>query len=609
MSSNNPQQAPANLTLEIRHLDVTGGDSTLIFVKNNDDNKILYKLLIDAGAEGGGGARLVSYLAALAELKEKVNVGGSDEELPVLDCIVATHYHLDHIEGFTRFGGAGILFRRYLDNGGYTANGNLLTPRNDVGKNVKRTTLFGQYTSTVQNNKVGGQPAQRVALPFIAAGADLTKAAPVVLRLGENTGVTLTCYCANGILADGTNVLGTQRGVKNREPSPNDVSLAFVLEWDDFRYFTAGDLSGDPTLQSYFDIETGLVNYLAGGPLKNKPVTVLRVSHHGSEHSNQDALFAKLKPKLIVVSCNTKKKVPSPVFLARLKTYLDANAGAKVVFVNELFYLTTDDRYAAMDAIKGSIVDGNVVFKNVPDKGDAVSNIDIKTAHVRRKTGGAVGVALDDASFKTVVLDKMEVVLGKRPANEADTLVKSQKPSAFKLDYRFSVKDIITNSGNTIMLGFAEQAAQMVGWLANDAEQAKTIGRDYIALHYPELVAVLEDKEPGDELEAALAAKMGWLFDQAFTVSDGLYKLKSNDLSSDARETLDGLLAYNKYQFNFNRSSGLLQDKNLFKSEYEPFSWNGRNSQYPEPYAGEDAKGKRKAELDLGSLKTTNENE
>lgn len=598
MSSNSDQQQVlGNLTLEIRHLDVTGGDSTLIFVKNNDNNSTLYKLLIDAGAEGSGGARLVAYLNTVGELKESVGVGEANKELPVLDCIVATHYHLDHIEGFTRFGGAGILFRNYMDNGGYTANGNLLAPRHGVGKGVKQTTLFGQYTATIQNNRVDNRPAQRQDIPFIADTADLRAAAPVRIPLGQNTGITLTCYSANGILANGANPLGDQKSARNRDISPNDVSLALVLEWEDFRYFTAGDLSGDPNQQSYYDIESHLVNYLADGPLRDKPVTVLRVSHHGSEHSNQSLLFDRLKPKLIVVSCNTKKKVPSPVFLGRLKTYLDANQNSRVLFVNELLYFQVDERYAAMDAIKDYIVEGNVAFANVPNKGNVVTNMAIKTAHVRRRSGGAVPQnANDDPGFRTFVRDNLEIILGLRPENDAAALIDSQKPKTFRMEYTFWEKDVIINSDNKVLGGFRSQAAQMANWLKKDAEQKKSMGRDYIALHYPELTPLLEDREP-EELEAALVEKMMWLFDQSFIMAENtLYGPKQNNLSTDAKETISDLLLLNKYQFHFNRAARVIE-QDLYMSDYEGKSWNGRASQYPEPYAGDE--GKRKSEIQM----------
>lgn len=77
---------------------------------------------------------------------------------------------------------------------------------------------------------------------------DLKDATPLELELGKGTGIKLTCYCANGMLANGTDVLGSQKSTKQKDISPNDVSLAMLLEWGEFRYLTAGDMSGDESL-------------------------------------------------------------------------------------------------------------------------------------------------------------------------------------------------------------------------------------------------------------------------------------------------------------------------------------------------------------------------
>lgn len=613
MSSNNNNQGPANLTLEIRHLDVVGGDSTLIFIRDNDSKKILYKLLIDSGAEGSGGSVLTTYLNGVAELREDVTVNNEPKRLAVLDCIIATHYHLDHIDGFTRFGTAGILFRRYMDNGGYTANNQLLKARHGEGKGVAGTTIFSQYASTVQANRVGAEAARLLAIPFIAADAVLPGAgAPFVVKLGETTGITLTCYCANGILASGKDVLGEQKRQKNRAPSPNDLSLAFVLEWDGFRYFTAGDLSGDLTKKSYYDIESALITYLTdttNGPVKDKGVSVLRVSHHGSEHSNQPDLFTKLKPQVIIVSCNTKKKVPSPVFLGRLKDYFDDNGQARVLFVNDLLYLKSDDRYDQMDAIKDFVPAGNIEFKTVDNGDQVVTNAAVKSVHIRRHSGGALPPnTIDDPSFKTFNSGGFEIVLEKRSADDAAAFIRAQKPKVFKFNFSVNAGIVTMSTGeNKIFMAFEQQAEEMVTWLEKDEAQKKSDGEDYIRLNYPGLVTLVEgspvaddaDKSKRTALKAALVNRMKELFNSSFQLTQTdigpRYAPKDNSLSSDAKETIYYLLVKNRYQFFFNKAAGFIKTTDEIEA-LEAISWNGKG-EFEEPYLPGGSKRKSEAQI------------
>jgi beta-lactamase superfamily II metal-dependent hydrolase len=385
MSSNKDEVMKDNLCLELQHLDVVGGDATLILVRNSNDDSLVYKMLIDAGGEGRGSAKLITYLNSLK--------GDKDATL-TLDCIIATHYHQDHIDGFTRFADF-VSFRKVMDNGGYKLGGSTSDPVHGIGDEVRGSKIFSQYTTVIQKNLCDGKVAAREEIPFIAKDAKPEAAKPVTLKLGSVAGVpTLTCYCANGILANGVDVLASQIKSKNKGVNPNDLSLAFVLEWEGFRYFTAGDLSGDREFASYYNIEDALVDYLTdatSGPLKDRPITVLKVSHHGSERSNQLAMFEKLKPQVILVSCNTVKDVPSPVFLERLETYLKANPKTTVLFVNKLQYFNRQPEYGRLANIKGYVPDVNIEFKKDKKGSQIVTNLGVKAIHIRRYSGGAEG--------------------------------------------------------------------------------------------------------------------------------------------------------------------------------------------------------------------------
>src|SRR5262249_29719044 len=160
------------------------------------------------------------------------------------------------------------------------------------------------YCHAVSRSKDLATPAERIDLPFVKTGYTDT-ARPVQINLTDD--ISLTCYCANGIIANG-DVVGETNNIAVREKtkrgsakdySPNDLSLAFLLEWEGFRYFTAGDLSGAST-SNYLNIESDLITHLDKNILRGNGVTVLKVSHHGSDHSNSDSMLAKLKADTIL---------------------------------------------------------------------------------------------------------------------------------------------------------------------------------------------------------------------------------------------------------------------------------------------------------------------
>src|SRR6266700_76608 len=292
----------SGLTLEIHHINVEAGDATAIVVRDTS-NKIISKVLIDAGAEGKGYSRLESY--AKKYLTNKL-VSTPTDEMPgkttvePFDYIIASHYHNDHIDGF-QF--CNFPFNQHIDIGGYE----VFKPIN--GKGVDGTAkYFVRYRDYIEKHK----GATRKEIPFTTADNDKNKTGALEIELGVGTGIKLTCYCANGILANGTNVLKNQKGKqRDQEYDPNDLSLAFILEWGDFRYFTAGDLTGDTSFASYYNVEKPLVEYLTGkgGPLEGgKTITVLKVDHHGSEYStyqNEDdegnTFLKALKTEVVIL--------------------------------------------------------------------------------------------------------------------------------------------------------------------------------------------------------------------------------------------------------------------------------------------------------------------
>jgi hypothetical protein len=562
----------SDLSLEIYHLDVHGGDSTAIIVRDlgqesEKGGKIISSTLIDAGAEGKGSVYLKAYLQKYLTLS--------------FDCIIATHYHQDHIQGFKQ---ADIKFEHFVDNGDYAEeSGKTFTPRNDIGK-ASRTEIFDSYKEQVQGQVKNG--AKRFPITFIEKSFDLKKAEPLKLGLGgKDTGITLTCYCANGILAKGDDVLGGQRTTRNKPINPNDVSLAFVLEWGDFRYFTAGDLSGDRTLNSYYNIEEPLVKYLIEGPLKDKKITVFKASHHGSEHSNHDELLKAFKPETIIVCCNIMKQVPSPLFLRRLDTYFKTNANAIAVFTNTMKIFKNDDRYEPLQNIKGAIPAGNVEFSGTGEEEKVASNLGIKCAIVRRRVLDGKQIDYDDKNMppgtKIIKKSGYNILLPPRDVNEASQVGSGVRFKAYNLEKSWNSSLLDTK---LVAEAFTVQAKEMVKWLTTDKELNEQIGINYIKEYYPGLVKIINSAGE-TELMGKLVEEMKRMFNNSFILnsSTGFYGTNlNNQLTGDEKRTFYALMIDNYHQFCFNAAIGYENTKSKKTPYLQENTWN--RALFPEPY-------------------------
>jgi hypothetical protein len=388
------------ISLEIHHVSMGGGDCTAIVVRwtddpnNNNAPVQVARVLVDAGGETAddGHLAIARYLA-----KEIQGLKDGPWELAI-----ASHYHADHIAGFQR---CGIDFLRLVDLGGYALGNETWTGVNPLGNLAEISGPLASYA--VQVTKVfekGGR--SRVELPFMKAenfdsqGKLASGAGPVVIPIVPGLPVTLTVYCAGGVLADGTNVLLAnvservlrKRGIDPLQPtfpgassevkiedeieaarqkvSPNDSSIAFILQWGDFRYFSAGDLSGDLSLTRYANVEEPLMAYLDALGVLAKPVDVMKATHHGSNHNNYPpmvyrkanwnlagageaddqgadpsggvafysadgkGLLDRLKPETILVPCNQMKCVPGSEYVGRVRAYCSVGQKDRLLTVN-----------------------------------------------------------------------------------------------------------------------------------------------------------------------------------------------------------------------------------------------------------------------------------
>jgi hypothetical protein len=564
--------------LEIHHIDVGGGDATAIVVKSSDE-KIVSRVLIDAGAEGGGAQSLSTYVGKYLQV---------DDKNP-FDYVIVSHYHNDHIDGIWQ---CKIPFKNYVDAGGYTSGDDKFTPINGIGVKTSAGYFEGYKKQIAANREVN--KAKRIPIPFIDQNAPINE--PVTIELGVGTGIKLICYCANGVLADGTNVLAGQKTTKRRAFNPNDLSLVIMLEWEDFRYFTAGDLSGDKSLKSYYNVEESLIAYLK--KLDKLPVTVLKVTHHGSEYSSyppsdtttKNGFLDELQPDALIIPCNISKQVPSPSFLERANSYCATNK-TPLLFVNDLFYYKGDGQYAEILDIQSNTEFSN----NVTLKDETTATNDAQAVVIRRRSMGKLEEQPKESSDTYIARKKYTAIIKNgKLAREKGFIT---KPPKFDFGASF-LKGLFEAF---IIPGFMTQANAINGWLQQDQAKSLKEGISYIEENYPAFVTIINQKP--DNLVAALIQELEDLFLELFqdqTINNMEYYSPSNphfsELSFEQKETLFASLKNNKYQAELNyfikqKDTNFTQTK-LQKLREEAWNYKG------EPYTSSGVE-KRTAELIL----------
>jgi beta-lactamase superfamily II metal-dependent hydrolase len=212
-------------------------------------------LLFDAGINGQGNGTVIPYLQGLG--------------IDALDYVSCSHYHVDHIGGIDEVvNSLGIDSVRVavLDRGwSYT------------------TQTYESYSAAVAPKRTTIYDGQ-------------------VIDLGG--GVTVTCVAVNG----------------NGELSPpyedeeNDYCVSLLVEYGDFEFFVAGDLSGVNS-SYYHDIESSIVPEVGD-------IEVYRVDHHGSSSNSNATLVSTLQPEVSIISVgNNSYGHPTQTVINRLISY------------------------------------------------------------------------------------------------------------------------------------------------------------------------------------------------------------------------------------------------------------------------------------------------
>jgi competence protein ComEC len=302
--------------VKIVHFGVGHGDCTLIIVKDYDmtdpakPRLQTISTLIDTGEQENGEGL---WNAVWPYIK---NAGGKR-----LDYLIISHLHKDHV------GGAGRLLeylealyqderkrnvpndqREYkwfdeleiIDRLSYDDPSHPLYAPWDARAPVNGFVARYQYYSRLHSNKT---PPQQV---FV--GTDI-----FADRKLRNT--QMRCVAANGVVAKSRLAPPIRATSPTTPKNENDLNFAFLLRVGNFRYFTGGDLTGDPTQT---DMETPLIKemnrawtteYKNTGWIDKEPfhVCALKVGHHGSRRSSNGNFIDYLKPYMAVIEAGHRR--------------------------------------------------------------------------------------------------------------------------------------------------------------------------------------------------------------------------------------------------------------------------------------------------------------
>jgi hypothetical protein len=534
-------------SLEIHHINVGGGDCTVIVLRADPTKPTtIKKILIDGGCSRGQWRSLAAYLKKYFDNRP-------------FDYMIASHYHDDHITGLPY---AGIKFKMFVDIGGYEVDTKIrvdFTPK----RKSPATSSLGYYNNYA--NLIGSQvrenSAKRVNLPFLEAGNHT--AGPVEITIAKD--ITLTCYCGDGYLANGTDVIVDQnKGSHPAQLDDNDLSLGFLLKWDKFIYYTAADLSGDTTRKTYYNIEAPLVAYLKKDVLKGTNVTVAKASHHGSDHSTYPAyssttsFFDSMKPDTIIVSSNIHKGVPGTVYLKRAGEYCKTNKKT-ILFANDLVYAPTASQYAPLKKIISDKIDSNLRIDSTNDTqllndGPTAVVVQVKSDNtVKDLALGTATKVLKRVGY-TLYIDNSDLPGVTKQALTARGIT---LPLFFDDDGTLDV---------SIQNGFEEQAKEIESWIETDITQMCDTTQQWLDFNMPALkVADLVTAVKTDKKNAGnkIKKELNTLFDTAYKkklVSNKTWYEPDNEAGRFTKQTLNFLLVKNPNQVKLNKQSGWVSE-------------------------------------------------
>ena len=271
-----PQGSQAQETLDIYFIDTEGGQATL-FVSPGEQS-----MLVDTGFAGnaatapppaGSASPAAAGRPAVGRDAGRILAVLSQAEVTVLDYVVITHYHGDHVGGAAELAGR-IPIRNFVDHGPYTVE---LQPNRSAG--------FVAYR-TVRDRARAIVPKAGDKIPI--AGLDVL----VVSSAGE----LLTTPIPGAPAAGAPNPLCRNAQMKVPDPTPeNTESIGLVVRYGNFRLLTLGDLT--------WNQEHRLVcpnNWLG-------TFDVFHTSRHGDPNSSAPQMVHALRARAAVMNNGERK--------------------------------------------------------------------------------------------------------------------------------------------------------------------------------------------------------------------------------------------------------------------------------------------------------------
>lgn len=290
-------------SLEIHHIGLArNGDATLIVARNDgagvNQQVQVRSLLVDGGLLAASNS-VNAYITGAAP---------AGAGLAALDVIAVTHYDADHfhgIRGLLRIGGEMgapnaydncLIFDQGRPPGLYFEDSYLyyISAINLRGtrQRITRHVWFDNNPPIAGGWQNADWLLDREIFWTDNAGVATTPAALLAAPIGTNIGQpTVTCVAVNQYVsqADGNNpVAGLGFDPKNEK------SLAFLVEFGNFKYYIGGD------------IETNQENFL--GPVLNPGnnligrVHAVKLSHHGANTATSQGFVQRLRPKAAFIS-------------------------------------------------------------------------------------------------------------------------------------------------------------------------------------------------------------------------------------------------------------------------------------------------------------------
>lgn len=204
--------------------------------------------------------------------------GDAGNQAPALDYAVVTHYHDDHMGALSKVASM-VPIRKLIDRGE--------DPPPPAYPVVRDYFAFRkQFTGPIESLDVG-RGDQIVRVRTGARSPDFE------VRNVAGNGVVWT---GKGTEAVSHFPEGWSKLPKPDQPGENDFSLAFLMRYGKFRYFTGGDLAGVvlDDAPAWRDLETPVARAVG-------PVDVAVLNHHGWLDSTNAYFLKTLQPRAVVI--------------------------------------------------------------------------------------------------------------------------------------------------------------------------------------------------------------------------------------------------------------------------------------------------------------------